>query len=120
MKHPKAALSMLLAGMLLSYCWYWVPPDHQGTAWNVATCALVIYLLTQLGLVFSSPEIWLVAALLASFKMMVIGCDLWYAIDPWPVRPGQALCSARFNAPLGVVGLSFGALLAAAIYRGEK
>ncbi len=119
MRHPRVALAMLVVGMFMSYIWHWVPEEFTAFAWNVSTSILVVYLLAQAGLVFSSTEVWTVVALLAAFKLMVIGCSTWYLFDPWPVEPGQALCSARLNMPLGSIGLGLGALLVASI-AGEK
>ena len=111
MKHPRAALSLLGVGLFLSYCWQWVPAQHAGAAAIIAASALVIYLLTCFGLFFASYEVWLTVALIAAFKAIVIGCNVWFIADPWPVKPGQALCSARLNWPLGLVGLALGAAL---------
>lgn len=120
MKHPRAAMALLLIGGLLSYCWYWVPAQYGGFAWNISTSALVILLLLLVGMLLDSVEVWAVVTLLAVFKATVIGCDVWYMVDPWPVRPGQALCSAYLNMPLGVIGLSVGTMLGLIIYRGRK
>ncbi len=117
LRHEKAALALLSVGMILSYAWFWVPREYAGFAWNITVCLFVLYLLAQIGLVFGSPEIWTVVALLGLFKMAVIGCDVWYMLDPWPAKPGDSLCSAKLNAPLGVIGLAGGGILAAAIYR---
>lgn len=117
MRHKAVALALLVAGMFLSYAWYLVPEAVAAQAWNVSQSALVIFCLGIIGLVFATPEVWAVAALLAIFKAAVIGCTVWYLVDPWPVLPGQATCSARLNMPLGFVGLALGVLLVARIAR---
>jgi hypothetical protein len=113
LRHPKAAFGLLVAGLLLSYCWFWAPPVHQGEVWNIATSALVIYLLGMIGLAFNSAEVWVVGVTIAFFKVVVMACSTWYIFAPWEVAPGQELCSAKFNLPLGIIGLAIGAALIA-------
>lgn len=113
MKHPRAALALLIVGLLLSYAWYWAPNEAQGHVQNVASNALILYLLACVALVFASPEVTAVVALLAVFKTVIIVCNVWWLAAPWPVMPGQATCSAKFDMPLGVVGLGLGTALLA-------
>lgn len=120
MKHPRAALALLLPGMGLTYAWHWVPDELAGYAWNISASLLVVFLLAVIGIVFASVEVWAVCALLAMLKLMVVGCDVWYMVDPWPAKLGDDLCSARLNMPLGVVGLSLATLIGVTIYRGRK
>jgi hypothetical protein len=119
-RHQKVALAVLAPGMLLSYCWYWAADADQPIAWNIVQAGLAVYLLAIIGLVFGSADVWAAAGLIAVFKLMVIGCSVWYLMAPWPIVPGQALCSARLNWPLGFVGLALGVLLTAKIARGKS
>lgn len=111
MKHPRAALAVLLVGMVLSYAWHWAPEDMQGLAHNIASALLAVALLVVIALTYQSPEVLAAAGLICLFKAMVIGCSVWYWLDPWEIRPGQAMCSARLDAPLGAIGLGMGAVL---------
>lgn len=120
MKHQKLALVMLVTGLLLSYSWQWVPVQYSGEAFSIVTSLHVIVVLYIIGMTFTSPEVLAVVALLIMFKLTVITCNAWYIVDPWEVRPGEALCSARLNMPLGFIGLGLGVLLAARIARGRK
>lgn len=119
MKHPRLALALLLVGLVLSYGWHWVPDELVADVWNIATSALVVFLLSILAMTFHSPEVWLVVALLIVLKLMVIGCSLWYLVDPWPINPGDGMCAARLNVPVGALGLAVAALLAAYIAGGK-
>lgn len=110
---------MLCVGLVCSYVWYWFGAEHAADLWNIAGAVHTSFLLFIVGLVFRSPEVWAVVALLLGFKLMVIGCNAWYVLDPWPIGPGEAMCSARLNLPLGGLGLGLGALLVASI-AGEK
>lgn len=103
---------MLLAGMFLSYAWQWVPDEMQGLVNNICAAVFALLLLLLAAMVFPSWEIRVVAGLLGVFKAMVVACDTWYIVAPWIVKPGQAMCSARFNMPLGIIGLVLGVILA--------
>lgn len=100
-------------GLLLSYAWYWAPESAQGHVQNIAANATIVYLLACVALVFASPEVTVVAALLAMFKLIIITCNIWWLADPWVVKPGQATCSAKFDMPLGVIGLGLATSLLA-------
>lgn len=119
MKHQRVALVTLIVGLFCSYTWYWSDGPHDADWWNIAGAVQTGFLLLVLGLVFRSPEVWAVVALLGTFKLMVIGCNTWFVLDPWPMKPGQALCSTRLNVPLGAIGLGLGVLLVAGIARGK-
>lgn len=117
MKHQRLALVLLVTGLLFSYAWYWAPDQYAGEAFSIVTSAHIIFVMGFIGFVFRSPEVLAVVALIILFKMMVIGCNVWFIVDPWPIQPGQAMCSARLNMPLGFVGLGLGVLLAARFAR---
>lgn len=114
------ALALLVVGLFCSYTWYWTDGPHDATLWNIAGATQTAFLLVLIGIICRSPEVWCVVALLAMFKLMVIGCNAWWMVAPWPVKPGQALCSTKLNLPLGAIGLGLGALLAAGISRGRR
>jgi hypothetical protein len=118
-KHPRFSLVLLVVGFLLSYAWYWVPAQFAAHAQNVAGAALTIFCLGLIGLLLGSAEAWIVVGLLASFKAMVIGCTAWFLLDPWPIRPGQALCSARLNWPLGLLGVGAAGIIYLRIIKKE-
>lgn len=120
MKHQRVALAMLVMGLACSYTWYWADGPHDADWWNIAGAVHTASLLMLIGLVFRSPEVWAVVGLLVAFKVMVIGCNVWYVLDPWPMKPGQALCSTRLNFPFAALGVGIGALLAARILRGGQ
>lgn len=120
MKHQRVALALLVVGLACSYTWYWADGPHDADWWNIAGAVQASFMLVIIGMVFRSPEVWAVVALLTAFKAMVIGCNVWYVLAPWPMQAGQALCSTRLNIPLGALGAGIGALLAAKILRGSQ
>lgn len=112
MKHPRLATAMLFFGMILSYAWQWVPDDYIGLANNICSAVFALLLLVLAAMTWRSWEIRAVVGLLAVFKIMIAACDTWYIFDPWVVKPGQAMCAARLNLPLGIIGLVLGVILA--------
>jgi len=45
-------------------------------------------------------------------ELQVMLCSVWFIFDPWPVEPGQAMCSARAGFDIGALGVLIVALLA--------
>ncbi len=113
MKHPSAAFVLLVVGLLLSYSWYWFPADIQGWVQNISSALTALFLLVVIGMLFGSAEVWGVVALLSLFKATIVTCNVWWLISPWPIQPGKATCSAKFDMPLGIIGLTLGAILIA-------
>lgn len=44
-------------------------------------------------------------------EVQVVLCSTWFAFAPWPVQPGEAMCSAKIGFDLGALGILFVALL---------
>lgn len=107
------AFVLLVFGLACCYGWQWVPASVAADVQNVLSALMALGLLVLVAMVFASREVIYVAALLGALKATVITCNTWFAIAPWPVLPGDALCSTKFNLPLGVIGLALGAALAA-------
>lgn len=111
MKHRATALWLLFAGMAASYAYYSAPTHLKPLVHHLSTSGFILFLLLLVGLLHRSWEIWAVCAVLAGFRLMIAGCSIWFAVDPWPVKEGDPLCSARADWPLGVVGLIIAMLL---------
>ena len=45
-------------------------------------------------------------------ELQVILCSAWFIFDPWPIDPGQAMCSAKLGFDLGALGVLIVAVLA--------
>jgi hypothetical protein len=119
MKHRATAACTLAAGMAASYAYYSAPPEHAAFVWHVTQSFFIVYLLAVLAMVHKSWEMWAVCVVLAFFRFMIIGCSTWFFLDPWPVKPGDALCSSKLDAPLGVIGLIIAGLLAVGLSGGR-
>lgn len=104
MKHKATALAMLIAGCIASYGWQFLPPHFAGAAWYITQSLWQVLLLALLAAIYRSAAVVLVCALLSVFSLMVAGCEAAFLVNPWPMNPGDELCSARLNYPLGLLG----------------
>lgn len=46
-------------------------------------------------------------------ELQVVLCSALYVMEPWPVEPGQGICSARIGLDLDAIGILVVAILAA-------
>jgi hypothetical protein len=44
-------------------------------------------------------------------ELQVMLCSTWFMFDPWPVEPGQAMCSAKLGFDIGALGILAVAIL---------
>ena len=113
--HVPAAL-LLLTCWVVFYAWGHAPPELQAEAWNMGGA---LGRLVLLGLVVLAYRGWAVtaAALWWCFEdAQVVVSGLLWMIAPWPLETGSRL-SDLLGLPLGLVGLSLGALAALVVYR---
>ena len=120
MKHKATALALLLAGCAASYGWQFVPAQYVGAAWYISQSLWQVALLALLAVVYRSLSVVLVCALLAVFSLMVAGCEAAFLVKPWPMNPGDELCSARLNYPLGLLGAVIALGLVMSIVREKR
>lgn len=101
----KLAALLLLVWYAVHYGYQWAPAQ-QGAVFNVLRSAGSLVLLSIVFLALPSRVLAVPAAGLAAEELQVIGCGTWWLLDPWPVKPGDELCSAGLGFPLGAVGLA--------------
>ncbi len=120
MKHRTTALALLLIGCAAAYGWQFVPSQYVGAAWYISQGLWQVVLLGLLAGLYRSRAVVAVCALLAGFSGMVAGCEAAYLVNPWPMNPGDELCSARLNYPLGLLGAVIALGLVLSIIREQK
>lgn len=120
MKHKATALALLVIGCAAAYGWQMVPEQHLGAAWYISQSLWQVMLLALLAVVYRSRAMVRVCALLSVFSIMVAGCETAYLIKPWAIKPGDELCSARLNYPLGLLGAVIALGLVLSIIREQK
>lgn len=107
------AVALLVVLAMRQYGWWFVPPELAGVAskglGSVAALMLVylVWLLAQ-----RSKLLTWVALLYAWFEAQTVICTAVYMYAPWPILPGQAMCSAKMGFNLGAIGLLAIAVLA--------
>lgn len=111
---------MLVIGLAWNNAWKWVPEQHAGRVFAAGSGLFIAMLLLWHAGMSRSRPMGLVCALLAGFALQVFGCNAWFIVEPWPIRPGDELCSARLGFPLGMTGLWAATLLAQWIYLRRK
>jgi hypothetical protein len=119
-KHKATALALLVIGCAAAYGWQFVPAQYVGAAWYISQSLWQVVLLALLACVYRSRAVVLVCALLAVFSLMVAGCEAAFLVKPWPMNPGDELCSARLNYPLGLLGAVIALGLVLSIIREQK
>lgn len=118
MKHKTTALALLVAGLFAAYAWQ-VLPDTRAV-WQITQSLWQVGLLALLAALYRSWAVVAVCALLSCFALMVAGCELAYKLKPWPMNPGDELCSAGLNYPLGLLGAVIALVLVVAIIREKR
>jgi len=108
------AAGLLVLGVAHNQAHKLAPAEHAAMVWNVTGHALALYLLALVLLAWrSSRAVLLVGALIAGYLLQVLGCSLWWLLDPWPLVEGGEICSDRLHFPLGTLGLAAALLVAA-------
>ncbi len=120
MKHRTTALALLLIGCIAAYGWQIVPEQYVGATWYISQSLWQVMLLALLACVYRSRAVVLVCVLLSVFSLMVAGCEAAYIVKPWAINPGDELCSARLNYPLGLLGAVIALGLVLSIIREKK
>lgn len=86
---PTRALVSKASGAAAICFLLWIVWKHAGTKW-----ALPVFL-------------WW-----AWEETQVVLCSVWFIHAPWPIEPGQAMCSAKAGFDIGALGIVFVAVLA--------
>ena len=118
MRHKTTALALLVTGLFAAYAWQ-VLPDTRAV-WQITQSLWQVGLLALLAALYRSWAVVFVCTLLSCFSLMVAGCEIAYKIRPWHINPGDELCSAGLNYPLGLLGAVIALALVVAIIREKK
>ena len=99
-------------GGLHSWLWRWgvLPESLRGHAYNITGAAFIALLLVVIGAAFKSTAIWVAVAALIGHAAQVAGCSALFMWRPWPIVPGDSLCSEGLAGPLAVLGVTVTAL----------
>ena len=115
MSAPRLLWPALLAIMAVRhYAWQWVPAEHAGDVSKALGALAALGLLWLLaGYRQPGDDLARWALLLYAWhEASVVLCVAWFIHAPWPIAPGQAMCSARVGFDLSALGLLVVAVLA--------
>jgi hypothetical protein len=99
------ALYLVAIVIVRHYGAQWFDPEIRGA---VSKGLGGLAMLAVVPLLYRAAPSRLVAWVLAvwSFEALQIAlCSFGYALEPWPVLPGQPICSAKIGFDLGALGI---------------
>lgn len=100
------AVALLLVAVSRHYGWVPVPAEFRGVASKALGAAAALFLLSCVVLAWRDRLVTAAAAYYAFEESQGLGCSVWYMVAPFPVAPGQSLCSALVGFDLGAVGIA--------------
>lgn len=104
------ACELLLIVAAREHAWVLLPEAMQGAASKGMGAAMALVFLSvihRLAVALGKPSraFYAVLCLAVWYSLQTLICSAWWLIEPWPVLPGQSLCSARVDIDLGAIGL---------------
>lgn len=108
------ALVLLVTLAARQTLWDFAPDGLAGVASKGlgSLAALVLLLLVYELAPVKGRLLAAVAAVYAWHETQTVVCTVSYMLSPWPIQPGQAMCSAKLGFDLGALGLLAFAILA--------
>lgn len=108
----KALAACLLAVLVLRHYGWDAAPEHLAGVASKGLGALeALALLALVAYAFRHPAVWAVVAYGAWEHGQTAICTAAYMVDPWPVAPGEPMCSAAIGFELGSIGIAVAAAL---------
>lgn len=101
------AIVMLAVAALRHYGWEIAPPELRGLLSKALGAMAIIALVWIIDSLVQHWGVRLVALVWTWEQMQTVICSAWYAVEPWPVATGQAMCSAKVGFDLGALGVMF-------------
>lgn len=96
---------LLLVGAARHFGWLLAEPELRGIASKGLGAAAILALLCVVIYTRRSLPILAVCAWWIVEEVQVILCSVLWAIEPWPVPVGAAMCSARAGLDLGAISI---------------
>lgn len=108
--HLPAAL--LLIGGWRHYGWELFDGGTRALVSKASGAVAICCLLLILWRLHGTKQMLPIVVWWAWEEMQVALCSTWFIFAPWPVQPGEAMCSAKLGFDLGSVGILIVASLA--------
>lgn len=117
------AAAMLVIGSFRHYAWALVPAELAGVASKGLGAAALLAMIWIAYRLTSGGRLLLAVAAWWSFEeLQVVLCTAAWAIQPWHVPVGQAMCSAKAGFDIGALTVILVAALAVSVssYRSQE
>ena len=114
------AVVLLAVALVRNYGWEIAPPELRGLLSKALGAMAIIALVWIIDSLVQHWGVRLVALVWTLEQMQTVLCSAWYAVEPWPVEVGQAMCSAKAGFDLGSLGVMFVALVLWRLLSGRK
>lgn len=114
LSRPEAAgiaVALLLVAVMRHYGYVILPPELRGVGSKALGSAAALALLSGIVIAWRHSLVFLAAAYYAFEELQSLLCSLAYMLEPWPVKVGQSLCSAKAGFDLGAVGIMLAGLV---------
>lgn len=98
-------MALVALGVAKLTAWQAFPEAMQADIWNVSNALWATALLALIGLLYASKAMFLTVSMLAGFELQTAACSIGYIVKPWPMNPGDELCSAGLQFPIALVSL---------------
>lgn len=102
-------VAVLIVAASRHQAWAFAEPEQAGEIWKALGAAATLYLLALVYEAYSFA--WPALAYWAWEETQVLVCSTAYLRWPWPVREGQAVCSAWVGVDFGVISAAVVALV---------
>lgn len=117
-KHISVGVVLFMVCWIVHYGYDHASHELRWHAWNMGGAFGRLLLLALVLIAWPGPATFAAAAWWAAEEVQVVGCGVAYALKPWPVAPGEDLCSSWVGVPpLALVGLLVAAAGAFRFYR---
>ena len=88
-----------------NYAWEWFEPAQRGAVSKALGALAILSLLLLLYRAVPSKTLGLVVLYGAFEELQTAICSIAYAIEPWEVQLGQAICSAKIGFEISALGV---------------
>ena len=104
-------LVMFAIGVVRHFGWEVAPPGVRGVLSKGLGAVQAVALILLAVHLIQHEAMRMVAAWWLVEESLTAACSFWWMASPWPVAPGQAMCSARAGFDLGSVSIVWVAVI---------
>ncbi len=105
------ALCLLAVLVTRHYAWDIAPPELAGVASKMLGALESLALLAVIAYAYRHTAVWFVCCYGAWEHAQTAICSWAYLLQPWPVQPGEPMCTAATGIEIGAFGLAMAAAL---------